>query len=158
MEKFIDIMDSLLMKIIMMIIVLMTLITIVSVFLRYFFGISYVWVEELTLFMFISTTFFGSVLAFKRREHLAIDILYRKFSAKVKRILNIIFDLLILYLYWQIITISMQWINRVGNVVTPGMRVSMKYIYIILPLSGVLMCLYLVVDIYRKFKKKDIEG
>jgi len=102
--------------------------------------------------MFIFTTFFGSVVAYKRNEHLSIDIFYSKFPEKIKRVLNIFFDLLVFYLNFQIIRVSLKWIDRVGNVVTPGMRIPMSYIYIILPISSVIMSIYVFADIVQKIK------
>ncbi|MFW5988316.1 MAG: TRAP transporter small permease [bacterium] len=89
MYKIIDFIDSILMKMLSFIIVAIAVIVIISVALRYLFGISYVWLQEIIVFMFIFTTFFGSVVAYKRNEHLAIDIFYKKFSYKTKIILNI---------------------------------------------------------------------
>ncbi|QTL99630.1 TRAP transporter small permease subunit [Iocasia frigidifontis] len=152
MNRIIEIVDSLLMKITINVIALMTITIIISVFLRYLFGISYVWVQELIVFMFIFTTFFGSVLAFRRGEHLSIDIFSIKFPDKAKKIVNIFFDISILYLYWQVIKVSFKWINKVGNVVTPGIRIPMKYLYFILPLSAVFMIFYVVIDVYQRIK------
>ena len=152
MDKIIDFIDSILMKLLSLIIVAIAVIVIISVALRYLFGISYVWLQELIVFMFIFTTFFGSVVAYKRNEHLSIDIFYRKFPEKIKRGLNILFNLLVFYLNFQIIRVSLKWIDRVGNVVTPGMRIPMSYIYIILPISSVIMSIYVFADIVQKIK------
>lgn len=158
MNKILNLLDVFLLKILVVVLSLMTLSVIIAVFLRYFFGISYVWFQELIVYLFIFTTFFGSVIAYSREEHLAINVLYNKFSEKVQIKLKLFFDLLILYLNLQLIRVSIKWINQVGNVVTPGMRIPMKYIYIILPLSSVLMLLYSIGNIYLKFKKIKIKG
>ena len=152
MDKIINFVDQLILKLLIIILIAIAVMVIVSVFLRYLFGISYVWFQELIVYMFIFTTFFGSVLAYKRDEHLAIDIFYRKFSPKIKNAVQVIFDILIFYLNIQLIRVSIQWIKRVGNVVTPGMRIAMSYIYIILPLSAFLMLIYLLADIIQKIK------
>jgi TRAP-type C4-dicarboxylate transport system permease small subunit len=152
MDKIIDILDFILMKVLTAVIILIALMVIISVSLRYLFGISYVWFQELIVLMFIFTTFFGSVAAFKRDEHLAIDIFYRKFPPKIKNFVNIIFDILIVYLNWQIINVSIKWIKRVGNVVNPGMRIPMSYFYAILPISSFFLLIYLFGDIRQKIK------
>jgi TRAP-type C4-dicarboxylate transport system permease small subunit len=152
MDKIIDILDFILMKVLAVVIILIALMVIISVSLRYLFGISYVWFQELIVLMFIFTTFFGSVVAFKRDEHLSIDIFYRKFPPKIKNFVNIIFDILIVYLNWQIINVSIKWIKRVGNVVNPGMRIPMSYFYSILPISSFFLLIYLFGDIIQKIK------
>jgi len=152
MDKIIDFLDLILMKVLTAVIILIAVIVIISVSLRYLFGISYVWFQELIVLMFIFTTFFGSVAAFKRDEHLSIDILYSKFPNKIKVIFNIVFDILIFYLNWQIINVSIRWIKRVGNVVNPGMRIPMSYFYAILPVSSFFLLIYIFGDIIQKIK------
>lgn len=158
MDKLIELIDQLLLRIVMGVIISIAAVVIVSVFLRYLFGISYVWLQELIVFLFIFSTFFGSALAYYRNEHLAIDILYVKLPDRIKNILDIFFDILILYLNYQIIIVSFKWMDRVGNVVTPGMRIPMSYIYFILPASAFLMIIYLLSNIYRKIKRSKFRS
>jgi len=157
-DKFIDLIDQLILRIVMGVIISIAVVVIVSVFLRYLFGISYVWLQELIVFLFIFSTFFGSALAYYRNEHLAIDIFYVKLPDKIKNILDIFFDILILYLNYQIIKVSFKWMERVGNVVTPGMRIPMSYIYFILPASAFLMIIYLLSNIYMKIKRSKFRS
>lgn len=134
---------------------IMTIIVIVSVFLRYFFGMSYVWSEELMTLLFIFTTFFGSVLAIKEKGHIAIDYFLQRLPDSAQKVVNIIFDLIIAFIQIQITRMSLSWIGQAGNVLSAGLRIPFRYIYLILPLSSVLMVIYCVFDIFQELSLID---
>ena len=68
---------------------LMTITIIISVFLRYFLNISFVWAEEAITYMFIGTTFFGAVVCQKEKEHIQIDFFERLFPKPIKKYLRL---------------------------------------------------------------------
>lgn len=49
---------------------IMALSVIISVFLRYVLGITFVWAEEAITYFFIATTYFGAILGVKENEHI----------------------------------------------------------------------------------------
>lgn len=49
------------------------------------FGVPIVWAEDLTVFMFVWTTFLGAAVLYDRKHALAIDALVSRFSASSQR-------------------------------------------------------------------------
>ena len=62
----------------------------VNVLARYVFESSLTWASELTIYLFLWSTFFGAVYCFKKDAHINIDLLLTKVSAKSAKILMLI--------------------------------------------------------------------
>lgn len=121
---------------------LMSVLVIVCVFLRYVFSISFVWSEELITFLFLATTYFGVVLGVRYDEHIKIDFLTEKYGKKGKAISDILISILVIFVQFVVFKASILWIERVGDVLSPGMRIPNKIIYSMLPISCVLVVFY----------------
>lgn len=151
-KKIFKLLDKIILNICIVFMGLIALFVISSVILRYFFGIAFVWSQELITFLFIFTTFFGSVIAIQYEEHISIRYFYKLMPDKIQRFMDIIFKIFLVYLQVQIIRVSLQWIDKVGNVLTPGLRFPVRYIYMILPISALLMIVYALRKLFLNFK------
>ena len=133
-------------------ILIMLLLVIGSVFLRYIFGITFIWAEEGITMLFVASSFYGAVLCLKENEHIQIDFLYQKFSPKLKEIMNIVIDCVIFFVEFYMTKLSIFWIGKVGDVLTSGMRVPVKYFYSMIPISCTFICIYCVLNIITQIK------
>jgi len=122
---------------------------ILSVFLRYVLGITFVWAEEVITLLFIATTFFGAALATKENEHIGIHTLVDVFSKPVKKIVIIITLLISIAVVVILFLRSLDWIEKAGGLVTPGLRVPERFFYYMVPVSAVLMIFYFLRRICR---------
>lgn len=61
----------------------------INVVARYIFESSLTWASELTIYLFLWSTFFGAVYCFKKDAHIAVDVFLEKASPKLKKILII---------------------------------------------------------------------
>ncbi len=71
----------------------MVALTLLQVITRYGLHAGFEWTEELARLDLIYLTFFGSVVAFQRREHLRIETLVRALPARARRWLRVAVDL-----------------------------------------------------------------
>ena len=104
------------------------------------------WTDELASLTFIWYCFLGSVLTMHKKMHLGIDYFESKMKQRgrfVNRVfvyaVQIFFALLLAYYGFKLLGI-------VGRQKSPIMRVQMKYIYSVLPISGVL---YLILSVHE---------
>jgi TRAP-type C4-dicarboxylate transport system permease small subunit len=125
------------------------LITVIgSVVLRYVFGFSYRWSDELARYLFIYIVFLGIPIAFRENIHAAIKYFTSKFFSRVKFALHVFCDILIglttIYIgYYTIIMIQ----GRLGKTLSSGLKIPMGYIYI-----SVLICIgLLLIEIIQRF-------
>jgi len=110
-EKFINIIG----EYISYLIPLMTLLMIIIIVSRYFFGIGQTGLQELVMY-FHALVFLGCAgYAFNKDEHVRVDIFYRDASDKYKNVINLIFGVIFLLpvtfiiVFYSIELISMSW-------------------------------------------------
>lgn len=138
---------------------LMCIMVILSVGLRYIFNITYVWSEELIILLFISTTYFGSILCVKEKEHIDIPFFREKASANLGFVMDVFICLVNITIQIALLYISINWINKTGSSTTAGLKIPYYYIYSLFPLSFGSMAIYtirrLVHLIIEKIKGKN---
>jgi TRAP-type C4-dicarboxylate transport system permease small subunit len=134
-----------------MLMALLTVGVILSVFLRYVLNISFIWSEELIVFIFIATTYFGIILCVKEGEHIAIDYFKNLFPAKIKLIIETFITAIAIFTLSYLAYTSAGWINTVGNTLTSGLKIHYRYVYIMMPISFTISALYELIEIIKKF-------
>lgn len=125
-----------------LIMALMCILVIASVILRYVFNIAYTWSEELIVFLFIATTYFGSILCVKEKEHIDIPYLREKVSGKLGLVMDIFVCLVNITVQVALAIISIAWVKKTGSSLSPGLRIPYYYIYSLFPVSLFTMAIY----------------
>ena len=59
-----------------------------SVILRYLFSIGFTWLQDLYIWVHAAVILLGITFTLKEEGHVRIDLLYKKFSLKTKKIIN----------------------------------------------------------------------
>lgn len=108
---------------------------ILAVILRYFFGITFTFMEELITLVFAFSSFWGVGICALENEHVVIDLLYNKFSPGVKRFFDIVNNIIVLLTLGVIDYYSINWIKVAGKTISNGMRVKYVYIYGAMPIG-----------------------
>lgn len=111
---------------------------------RYALGNSLTWSEEVGRHIFVWMTFLGAALAVRTKAHVALDLLVDHMPRKLQvavlglgHIVMIIFAAVLIYAGVYMITLGSRQMSA-------ALQIPMKYIYIILPISGVLIIFYLL--------------
>ena len=117
---------------------LLAVMVIFTVIMRYFFSKSWKELSEFNVTLFAFTTFWGMGINVIKNEHVMIDILYNTFKPTVKRVVNII-NLLISLIVDLVFTVQgFKYVAMAGKQISMGMEIPMKYMYGIMPVSGVI--------------------
>jgi TRAP-type C4-dicarboxylate transport system permease small subunit len=124
---------------------------IVTVFLRYVFGISYAWAEELLTMIFIATTFFGAALGVREGEHIALSILPGKHGSPLRKTIAIAVMLVVIAVSAVLFVYSGIWIERVGAVPSPATGIPNGAFYLIVPISSAITIFYALARILGQF-------
>lgn len=125
---------------------------------RYFFGKPSTISEELLTYTFTWMALLASAYVFGKRDHMRMGFLADKITGKAKRVLDIVIELLIfgfasLAMVWggvQIMMLSMQQ-------KTASLGIPMGYVYIVLPLSGLFIAVYAILNMIDMAKGKDLD-
>ena len=123
----------------------------VEVIRREAFSYSSIWGEEIVRYAFIYLAWIGAASAVRERAHIRIDVLYHYVGPKVKAVLYIFGDLVMLAMaviavYWSWETVAVSW--KFGSV-SHGLRVSMVWFLMAVPLGFSLMIFRLLQSLLR---------
>ncbi len=126
----------------------------VEVFRREVFQYSSIWGEELVRYSFIYLVWIGAAAAVKERAHIRIDIIFHALPNRGKALLYIFGDLVMLAL--AIAVVNWTWHSvgtslRFGSV-SHGLRVSMVWFLLAVPIGFALMIARLLQSLYRDFR------
>jgi len=138
--------------IIILLIMLMFIIVGTNVFSRYVLNNSLGWADELSRFIFIWISFLGAVLAYLENEHVGLNFVVEKMpSIHIKNIINLISDLLVLFVV--VFLCYYGWIvaNSATNV-SPALYIPMKTVYMVVPFSALLMVIISIQKLFNHFK------
>lgn len=111
--------------------------------------------DELAGFLLIWVGVLGAAYVAGRREHLAIDILLQKSSpARQKRLLYIIHILILLFALSVMVVggIILMYTRFVLQVKSAALQLPLGYVYIILPISGLIIIYYKVLHMIELSK------
>lgn len=132
-------------------IVLFAFITIVGTYqivTRYVFNAPSTISEELLTFSFTWMAFLAAALVFGKREHMRMEFIAEKFKGKSGIILSIISEILVLVFSLLVLVYGGTAITKLTTLqVTASLGVPMSYIYAIVPVSGVLILIYNIINI-----------
>ena len=118
-----------------------------AVIMRYFFSVSWKELSEFNVTLFAFTTFWGMGINVIKGEHVLIDILYNSFKPPVKRVVNII-NLIIMLIVDIVFTVQgFNYVAMAGKQISMGMEIPMKYMYGIMPVSGVICAVCIIVKL-----------
>lgn len=123
---------------------LMVFFTIFAVFTRYVLNRSLDWTEELSRFIYIWVTFLGAFVVLVKNKHVAIETFLDALPDKVSFIIKKINMVLMIVFMISMIIGGWQVSNTAMFQIAPGTGIRLGYVYTVIPISGVLMILYLV--------------
>ncbi len=123
----------------------------IEVIRREVFAYSSIWGEEIVRYAFIYLAWIGAAAAVRERAHIRIDVIFNYISNRAKTILYILGDLVMLAVavlaaYWSFETVAVSW--KFGSV-SHGLRVSMVWFLMAVPIGFSLMIFRLVQSLYR---------
>lgn len=81
-------------------------------FTRYVLNDSLGWTEEIARFLLIGVTFIGSIMAVRKQSHIAVEILYRWLSRRVRRVLQAVVDLISVVFFTSLTVLTVQLAGR----------------------------------------------
>jgi len=113
-----------------------------GVFTRYAIGHQASWTEELARFLLIWVGLLGAAYAAGKKMHLAIDLLQPKLEPKARNRLRVFIIILIILFAFSVLIVGglrLIYITNVLGQISPALQVPMYLVYIVLPLSGMLV-------------------
>lgn len=118
-----------------------------AVVMRYCFKLSWKELSEFNVTLFAFTTFWGMGVNVIKNEHVMIDFVYNKLNPGMKRIMSVVNYIIVLLVdlvfTWQ----GFLYASSMGRQISQGMEIPMYFMYGIMPLSGAICAVCVVIKI-----------
>lgn len=137
----------------------MTLLTTYQVIMRYVFNSPSTMSEDMLSYSFVWVSLLGTALVFGQRDHMRLSFFSDKVKGKGQLALSIFSELLIMGIAVSVFLIGGKAFMDVGAMQTsPTLNIFMHWIYLILPVSGVLIVVYNVLNIFLLIQEYNRHG
>lgn len=136
---------------------LMSLAIIMQILSRNIFNISFSWAEEISRYLFIWATFLGVGYAFHNNSSISIDILITRLPDRAKKYAEIVIGFLCLIFLIILTYHGFRLCIRTTGQTSPALNLPMNFVYLVIPISGLLQILNLF-DTTWKSINKEIQG
>ena len=114
---------------------------------RYFFNRPSTVSEELLTYSFTWMSLLASAYVFGKRDHMRMGFLADKISGSAKKYLEVIIDLLTFAFAGVVMVYGGISITKLTMIqITASLRISMGWIYIIVPIAGLLIMVFSVMN------------
>lgn len=130
----------------------MTVLTFYQVVMRYAFNNAPSWSEELVRFIFVWASFIAAAVGIKEHTHLGIDAVTIMLPERIKRVLQIIAYILITIFGGALVYSGIPVVVMTNVQPSPALGIPMSYVYVAIPLMGVLLAYYSIIEIYKIIK------
>jgi TRAP-type transport system small permease protein len=111
---------------------------------RYVTGHSLVWVDELSRLLFVWLTFLAAAAAFHHRIHFRVVLLWRAIPKRARPRLELAVDAISLAFAVVMLVQSLRIIDVTYVQRTTAMQIPMSYVYAVVPLSAVLIMMFIL--------------
>ncbi len=119
------------------------------------FGGSFVWYDEFVGYLLVWLTFLGAVLARSHRQHIGIDNLLESVSLRARRVLELATHGLMVLVHVVLLIYGAQLVLRFLSERAITVDIPVGLVYLVIPLSAVLMLLIEAIQIARLFAPPD---
>ncbi len=153
MKRIKEVMNMFLLYFTAFLLIIMTSLVVWQVFTRYILSNPSVFTEELVRIILVWSSFLGAAYAFGTRQHMALVFLKEKLKGNSQRAICVFIDIMIL-VFATVVLIKggYKLVLGVEGVKTPILGISKQTVYMIAPISGILITIYQLVNI-----KEDLE-
>ncbi len=115
---------------------------------RYLLHISSPWTEELARVGMVYMTFLAAAFGIRLNSHPSVDFLVKRFPLRMRMVLAILMELLIIGVGVILMVYGWQYVLRTANDLSTTYHYPKSVWYAPIPVSGVIMAIYSIRNIY----------
>ena len=117
------------------------------------------WTEEAIRFLFIWASCVGAAIGIKEHIHIGIDILVNLLPFVARKVIDIVVQLGLIAFDVFIIKFGFDMVARTMTQASPALRLPMAYVYLAVPVMGILGLYYSISEIVRIIRaKKEVKA
>ncbi len=116
--------------------------------------------DELAGFLLVWVSLFGAAYVTGKNQHMAINLLERKLAGKNKKLLRLIINTVIILFSVFVLLIGGSWLVytrfHLGQI-SPVLELPLGYVYVVLPVSGLIVVYYSFDNIVKEISNNQIQ-
>lgn len=148
-----NLIDSILEKTLIILLALMLIQVLWQVFSRYVIQVPSSFTDELSRYLLIWVGLLGASYATGKKMHLTIDILPSMLKGRKKKNLGMIISLLVMAFALFVMVIGgirLVYITLTLGQTSSSLEIPLGYIYMVIPLSGIMIIVYSILNIIER--------
>lgn len=143
--------------IMMVLLAIMTVLIFWQVFARFVTNNPSTFSEEASRFMMIWLALLGSAFALRKRELVAVDVIYNALKGKKKRIITMIISVISIFFYLIMIIYGYKMANSISFQTAPTTGISMFWPMLAIPAGGLLLLLNAIAVSIEEFVNEEVD-
>jgi TRAP-type C4-dicarboxylate transport system permease small subunit len=133
---------------------IMVLVVFIQIIFRFLLTIPLSWSEEVARYIMVWTTFLGAALAVEKKAHPFIEVFVNLLPLEIKVPVNILIICLSCVFYAILVFYGAMFVTSSVMQPSAAMEIPMGYVYIIIPVGGIMLILNSLVQIQAVWKKR----
>ena len=134
---------------------MITLLT-VQIILRYFFGRSLAWVEEVSRYFFVWGVYCYIIIAAREDNHIRITVHLQLFPEKIQKIIITTADILWLIFNLIVVVVSARYVASMFQYpyYSQTLGFNLAYIYLVVPLGFIFLSIRVIQVMIKRLKER----
>ena len=136
------------------VIVLMLVMTVtvsLQIVFRYVFNIPLGWSEEMARFSFVWVSFFGASALMRVREHVNVTVFVDNVPPRLRAVCVLAANFCALIFAYYFVVGGIALTTNEWAQLAPAMQIPMGWVYVVIPISAVLMAIWIVLQTIEAF-------
>lgn len=133
------------------ILIAMVLVICWQVFTRFALGRAPSWSQELSLLLMVWGGFLSIALGFQDKSHISIGMLVNKLPATAQKVIQLVNRLLAFLFGMFMLYQGGGFAKQMGASFIPGLKVPSSVLYFSVPVTGVIIAVYMLAEIFGKW-------
>ena len=143
----VSVLDRLLRWLLALLLGVLTASVFLQVLVRFVFKYPLPWTEEVSRLSFVYSIFVGATIAVREKTHINVDVVLVALPARMARAMQLL--VFLCFVIWQ----GVVFIRATGIQMTPVLQIPFRHLYLVIPVSGALMLLYLILGAVDEFRR-----
>jgi TRAP-type C4-dicarboxylate transport system permease small subunit len=131
------------------------LVVLTQVVTRYLLQVSISWPEELARYLLVWLMFLGGAAAGARLQQINVDMLMSIAPRRIQAVLEVVATLGSLLAIGILVWAGRPLFGPAGLTVSPATGIAMRWIYVAMPVGGVLLGLFVLRDVGRVLSRRS---
>lgn len=138
--------------------VAVTIICLAQIFARFIINSSIPWSDEACRYLFVVTVSLGAGVCVRDKSLIAVDLIPQKLKGRARFYYSLVLNILVMCFAYVLLVYGYRFAQMNMKQLSSSIQIPMGIVYLVLPLSGLLIIINTLRNIVYDFMEKDRKG